>query len=174
MRKLTTAMIAGVGIATIGGAGLGLANVSAMNGGVGISHGWNAFVGDERDAKFDAQVAATLAAQYDIDEAEVANIIEQVRDDQFNLLSDERLEQLEQAVNDEKLTQDEHDYIVNKLEDVDRMIDRVDDTTDDERRNLAREIRSELKQLAHWMKQRDISFQLLTGVELGSSHYTRR
>lgn len=174
MRKLKTAMVMGIGAVAIGGVGLTAANVSAWggtgHGGGSFSSGWSAFVGNEQDAQFDADVAAALAAKYDLQTDEVESMIEQVRDDQFNLLSEERLERLQQAVEDEKLTQDEYEYIVSKLEKTDDMIDQVDDVTGEERYELTREIRSELKSLSNWMEEQDISLRLFAGATLGLEH----
>jgi hypothetical protein len=176
MRKLKTAVVMGIGVAAIGGVGLTAANVSAWGGdrgygGGSFTGGWNAYIGNAHDAQFDADVTAALAAKYDLQTDEVASVVEQVRDDQFNLLSEERLERLQQAVEDEKLTQEEYDYVVAKLESVDDMIDQIDDATGEERRELARDIRNELRSLADWMKEHDISVRLLAGASLGLEHH---
>lgn len=175
MRKLKTAMVAGLGVAAIGGVGLTAANVSAWGSDTGytggsFSSGWNAYIGNEQDAQFDADVAAALAAKYDLQTDEVSSVIEQVRDDQFNLLSEERLQRLQQAVEDEKLTQDEYEYIVGQLEKADDMIDQIDDATGKERYELAREIRGALKSLSNWMEDQDISTHLLADATLGLEH----
>ncbi len=167
MQKLKTAMVVGAGVVAIGGTGLGAAQVSAWSGDATVGGNWNAHVGNEQDAQFDADLAAALAAKYNLQVDEIASVIEQVRDDQFNLLSEERLERLQQAVEDEKLTQEEHDYIVSKLEKADGLIDQIDDATGRERRELAREIRNELKMLINWMEDQDISVRLLAGATLG-------
>lgn len=155
-------MVVGASVITIGGAGLAAGTASAHGG-----HGswwnqwnWNGYV-SQSDDKFDTKLSSELATKFNLDEAEVAALVEQVRDNQFNVLDENRQEKLQEALTEGNLTQEQYDHIVAQLTKIDGLIDQVDDANWSERKELWNQIKAEFKELRAWMREEDISWRVI-------------
>lgn len=161
MKKSKTALLVGASVLTIGGTGLG-ATASATNkdNNVRGNSSWNWHWNRESDDKFDAELSAAFAAKYNVDKAEVAALVETVRDNQFNILDEERQATLDKALKDEKITQDQYDTISRHLSKIDKLYDRLDDVDGSERRQVWNDIKNEFKDLKTYLKTEGISLNL--------------
>lgn len=178
MKKSKTALLVGAGVIAIGGTGLG-ATASAMNGqkhGQKYSSGhskidssWNWYWNQNRDDAFDAELSAAIAAKYNVETAEAAEIVETVRDNQFNVLNDERQATLDEALNEETITQEQYDTIVGHFNDIDVAYDKIDDADRGERWELWKDIKSGFSDLEDYLDDEEININL--GLETKNKHH---
>lgn len=177
MTKSKTALLVGAGIVAIGGTGLG-ATASATNGQkhdqrYGGSHSkfdssWKWHWSQNRDDEFDAELSAAIAAKYNVETAEAAELVETVRDNQFNVLNDERQTALDEALSDETITQEQYDTIIGHFNDIDAAYDKMDDVNRGERWELWKEIKAEFRDLEEYLDDEDITVEL--GLEVKRDH----
>lgn len=167
MKNPKAALLVGASVVTIGAAGLG-ASASAQSGyGSSGDSGtktnnwsWSWHWNNERDSNFDADLSAAIAAKYNVDKAEATALVETVRDDQFNVLNDDRQATLDAALKDEKITNEQYDTIIGHLTNIDKAYDKIDDSSGKERRDLWKEIKSEFKELKSYLDDEGISINL--------------
>ena len=165
MKKSKTALLVGASVLTIGGAGFG-ATASATNGyaqGSGdsrVDSSWNWYWNNERDEKFDAELSVAIAQKYSVNEAEATALVETVRDNQFNVLNDERQATLDEALKNETITQEQYDTIIGHFNKIDAAYDKMDDANWSERRDLWKEIKTEFSALKDYMDTENISIDL--------------
>lgn len=165
MSKSKTALIVGASVITIGAAGSTAVGVSAMNGdsqrhSMKGHSSWGWWWNNDRQDTFDAELATTLSAKYNLNTDEVAKVVETVRDNQFNILNDERQATLDEALSDEKITQEQYDGIVSRLNAIDDTYDTLDDVDGSERKEAWRDIMNGFKDLKKYLKEEDISVDL--------------
>lgn len=149
------ALLIGAGVALVGSAGMA-ATTNAMGGG----SLWNWNFSSKSDS-FDAELASSLSTEFSLDEDQVAAVIEQVRDGQFDVYDDKQEAKLQKALSDQRITQEQYDTIVEKLKEIDVLIDRIDDEEGETRKETAGEIKSAYRSLISWMKDEEISVRLI-------------
>jgi len=176
MKKSKTALLVGASVIAVGGTGLG-ATASATNGKDYKSSGhskvdssWNWYWNQNRDDSFDAELSAAIAAKYSVDTAEAAELVETVRDNQFNVLNDDRQAALDEALKNETITQEQYDTIIGHFNTIDAAYDKLDDADRGERWDLWKEIKSEFKELESYMNDEDISVEL--GLDIKREHHS--
>jgi len=179
MKKSKTALLVGASVLTIGGTGLG-ATASATNGYTQssgdsrVDSSWNWYWNNERDEKFDAELSVAIAQKYSVDEAEATALVETVRDNQFNVLNDERQATLDEALKNETITQEQYDTIIGHFNKIDAAYDKIDDANWSERRDLWKEIKTEFIALKDYMSDEDISIDLALDMKYERhSHHDR-
>lgn len=180
MKKSRTALLVGASVVAVGGTGFG-ATVSAMNGKDYNSSGhskvdasWNWYWNQDRDDAFDAELSAAIAAKYGVDVAEATDLVETVRDNQFNVLNEDRQATLDKALEDETITQEQHDTIIGHFNTIDAAYDKIDDANRSERRELWKEIKSEFKELETYIETENISIDLGLDVTYGHHNHHNR
>jgi hypothetical protein len=161
------ALLVGAGAVLIGTAGAA-ATTSAMSG----SGSWFGHFG--YSDKFDADLAGSLATRFDLNKDDVAQVIEQVRDDQFNVLDDKQTAKLQKALDDDRITQQQYDTIEQKLTAIDGLIDRIDDEQGTARKQTASDIKSAYKDLYKWLNDEHISASIIVHAPFGHGHFHYR
>lgn len=175
MKKSKTALLVGASVLTIGGTGLG-ATVSATSGKnhnsgqSKIDSSWSWYWNQNRDDKFDAELSAAIAQKYSVDKAEAEALVETVRDNQFNVLNDERQGTIDEALKDETITQEQYDTIIGHFNKIDAAYDKIDDAAEgSERQELWKDIKMEFAELKKYVDNQDISIDL--GLDAKYEHH---
>lgn len=169
MSKLKSAMLISVGVLSIGAVGAGAASTtSAMSGDTYTS----AHV--RTDDTFDSDLAKAIAEKFDVDKTEVANVIQQVRDEHAQAWEhkwEQRvMDSLDKALSNGKITQEQYDHIKSAIQQMQSLYDSLDGKTSSERKAIFQEIKTQRDELMSWLKDQDLSPRLVFGFE-GHGHY---
>ncbi|AHB42047.1 hypothetical protein RAAC3_TM7C00001G0181 [Candidatus Saccharibacteria bacterium RAAC3_TM7_1] len=166
MNKLKSALIIGAGVATVGvGGGSLAATSSAMSGSTSASTSVHASWKDE----FDTKLASALAAKYDLNTDEVKGVIDEVR---AQIIDEKHFATLQQALSDGKITQDQYDYVVAAVKEIDSLRDDYRQaTTDQQRADIKAELKTKTTDLRTWLEEQDISMSLLGGYMMENYYY---
>lgn len=148
MKKMKTALMVGVGVSTIGLAGLSGANlVSAAT--------------TSTTSSGETSIVDKIASKFGLDKAKVQAVFDEERESRIADMKTERAEALKQAVTDKKITQDQADHITSAWKEIDDL--RGTTKPSDESDTTRQQIRDKMDELHDWLDEQNIDLKDIGG-----------
>jgi len=124
-------------------------------GGVACVGEINAQTSEEADSEYPLLVER-FAQKFDLDQDEIMDFLDELKEERIAEAKDRFEERLDELVEDEKITEDQKEAILDKKEELQIFKEDLEDMTISEAREAMKDIHEELKD---WEKKNDISLR---------------